>query len=461
MLQRTRVLMKPMVLTAMLTSPPVFVGAGAGTWSPIAEDPTGLGPYAVASQEYHLPAAVDELVLEDRFVEYWAVVWAPTNAPADERLPLTVFLHGNHATCGTGSNPRRDTNSCDRVYSCSARLRASFSCIVPLVASSPHGTFVLSARRQYTMTGTCPEGFVVVPQHRGYDYIGERLASHGYIVVSLNANRGINSGAGVDGDARLIKARGALILGHLALLADWERGGDSPLDEPLPFIDWSRTGLFGHSRGGEAARAVLEFIDFPEQWGTQPLLDRLGEVANSIAVQAILEVGAVDYNGRETNLDEPTFDADGVAWVAVVPTCDGDVSHLAGVRPADRLLYAGSDTSAFSATVFAWGTNHNFYSTEWQTSDSSGCLGHDALWPSPNGAHSGDCPECREPALFATMALFRGVLGGVVEEHEARLLAFFDSRYSIPGNLTTIEPGLNRYGAEKSCFKSILLMIII
>jgi hypothetical protein len=295
------------------------------------------------------------------------------------------------------------------------------------------------------MTGTCPEGFVVVPQHRGYDYIGERLASHGYIVVSLNANRGINSGAGVDGDARLIKARGALILGHLALLADWERGEDSPLDEPLPFIDWSRLGLFGHSRGGEAARAAFEFIELPEQWGTQPLLDRLGEeVADSIAVQAILEVGAVDYNGRETNLDEPTFDADGVSWVAVVPTCDGDVSHLAGVRPADRLLYSGSDTAAFSATVFAWGTNHNFYSTEWQTSDSSGCIGHDALWPSPNGAHSGDCPECREPALFATMALFRGVLGGVLEEDEARLLAFFDSRYSIPGDGTTIEPGLNR-----------------
>ena len=302
----------------------------------------------------------------------------------------------------------------------------------------------LPLRRQYTMSGTCPEGFVVVPQHRGYDYIGERLASHGYIAVSLNANRGINSGGGVDGDARLIKARGALILGHLALLAEWERGGESPLEEPLPLIDWGRLGIFGHSRGGEAARAAYEFIVSPEQWDSQPLLDRLGEdVASELAVQAILEIGAVDYNGRETNLDEATFDADGTTWVAVVPTCDGDVSHLAGVRPGDRLLYAGSDTAAFSATVFAWGTNHNYYSTEWQTSDSSGCLGHDALWPSPNGAHSGDCPECREPALYATMALFRGVLGGASSEEEARLLAMFDSRYTIPGNLTTIEPGLN------------------
>ena len=83
------------------------------------------------------------------------------------------------------------------------------------------------------------------------------------------------------------------------------------------------------------------------------------------------------------------------------------------------------------------GTNHNFYSTEWQTSDSSGCLNHDALWPSPNGAHSGDCPECREPALYATMALFRGVLG----DGEEQLLSLFDPRYTIPGDLTTIEAG--------------------
>lgn len=111
-LQRT--LMVVSMALALLTPPLGLVDASAR--SPIAEDPTGLGPYAVASQEYRLPAAVDELVLEDRFVEYWAVVWAPTNAPADERLPLTIFLHGNHATCGTGSNPRRDTNSCDRVH---------------------------------------------------------------------------------------------------------------------------------------------------------------------------------------------------------------------------------------------------------------------------------------------------------------------------------------------------------
>ena len=291
--------------------------------TPIADDPTGLGPYAVQAQEYHLDAEVDELVLPDRSIEYWAVVWSPVGAAEEARLPLEVFLHGNHATCGTGSNPRIDSNS------------------------------------QYTMTGTCPPGFIPVPQHRGYDYIAERLASHGHVVVSLNANRGINSGSGVEGDARLIKARGALILGHLALLAGWERGEPSPLEDPLPLIDWGRLGIFGHSRGGEAARAAHQFIVDPAYWSSQPLLDRLGpDVAAELRVLAILEIGAVDYNGRETNLDERTFDAPGAAWVAIVPTCDGDVSHLAGVRPADRLLYAGPDTAGWSATLFAWVNRH-------------------------------------------------------------------------------------------------------
>ena len=103
-----------------------------------------------------------------------------------------------------------------------------------------------------------------------------------------------------------------------ALLAAWERGEPSPLEAPLPLIDWGRLGIFGHSRGGEAARAAYQFIVDPAYWSSQPLLDRLGpDVAAELRVLAILEIGAVDYNGRETNLDERTFDAPGAAWVAL------------------------------------------------------------------------------------------------------------------------------------------------
>ena len=75
-------------------------------------------------------------------------------------FPLLVLLHGNHATCGHSSNPRIDDNL------------------------------------EYTFYGTCPPGYVVTPNHEGYGYLTDRLASWGYIVVSITANRGVNGAPG-------------------------------------------------------------------------------------------------------------------------------------------------------------------------------------------------------------------------------------------------------------------------
>ena len=90
---------------------------------------------------------------------FWAVVHRPTVLPAG-RLPVLIFLHGAHFTCGRSSNPHIDDNS------------------------------------DYTLTGTCPGRYTTVLGHRGYDYIASELASRGYIVVSINTNRGIGGGAG-------------------------------------------------------------------------------------------------------------------------------------------------------------------------------------------------------------------------------------------------------------------------
>ena len=100
--------------------------ARAAARRPTTDDPTEPGPLPTTHEEYRLEAAVDELVLPDRMVEYWAVVWRPVGVPnLEARLPVVIFLHGNHATCGTGEAPRVDSNS------------------------------------QYTMTGTCPPGFIL------------------------------------------------------------------------------------------------------------------------------------------------------------------------------------------------------------------------------------------------------------------------------------------------------------
>ncbi len=133
-------------------------------------DVTDPGPMAVTSAEYKLPAGFDPVVLgvADEFpfpfrlqTELWARVYRPS--PTPNNSPLLVFLHGNHATCG------RDAGA---------------------------GQGRLDINVQYTIDGTCPPGYVPVPSHDGYAYLAERLASHGYIVVSINANRGVNAAPG-------------------------------------------------------------------------------------------------------------------------------------------------------------------------------------------------------------------------------------------------------------------------
>src|SRR5262249_37931175 len=137
--------------------------------------------FAVATAQYRLPALTDPTILNDRATEIWARVWRPSTDEL-EGLPLVVFLHGNHGTCGA--------------FFCRAAI-----CGVPL--QLPDGPRI-DDRIDYTFTGTCPragEGnppaeadYVVAPSHEGYAYLAEQLASHGYLVVSINANRGITAG---------------------------------------------------------------------------------------------------------------------------------------------------------------------------------------------------------------------------------------------------------------------------
>jgi hypothetical protein len=175
---------------------------------PVAPDATGSGG-SVSSEEYHFtPSQVDmEEILTVQQTELWAKVYWPAGLSAGP-YPLVILLHGNHATCGHGSNPRIDRDPSD-----------------------PNPEYF----RQYTDTGTCPKvgdpgymrpyDFVVVPSHTGFDYLATQLASRGYIVASVNANRGITSGdiSHLD-DPKHIFSRGRLVLKHLETLSKWNSG---------------------------------------------------------------------------------------------------------------------------------------------------------------------------------------------------------------------------------------------
>src|SRR5262249_48940416 len=270
------------------------------------------------------------------------------------------FLHGNHATCGTGSNPRSD-----------------FDCT-------------------YTETGTCPSGFVVVPSHRGYDYVATELAARGYIVVSVNANRGINCGGSDPEDFSMNLSRGRLLLKHLQRLSEWNRGvSATPASVGVSLegkLDLTQLGIMGHSRGGEGARAAYEQFRDPQS----PWPRRIGE---PVVFRGIFEIGPVDGQTPRT------LNADGTAWNVLLPMCDGDVGDLEGVRALDRMLALPTETrETFKASYTAWGTNHNYFNSEWQRSDSFGCQDHLPLFS--NGPGITGSAEQRQIGLRSMLTFF-------------------------------------------------------
>eukprot|EP00179_Madagascaria_erythrocladioides_P025093 CAMPEP_0198333410 /NCGR_PEP_ID=MMETSP1450-20131203/18935_1 /TAXON_ID=753684 ORGANISM="Madagascaria erythrocladiodes, Strain CCMP3234" /NCGR_SAMPLE_ID=MMETSP1450 /ASSEMBLY_ACC=CAM_ASM_001115 /LENGTH=677 /DNA_ID=CAMNT_0044037923 /DNA_START=48 /DNA_END=2078 /DNA_ORIENTATION=- len=338
--------------------------------------------FKVSTREYKFPATVDTEVLSSTSTEVWAVVYRPK---ADGPFPLIVFLHGNHATCGRflASGIRRDDDS------------------------------------SYTFTGECPPNYVVVPNHRGYKFVGRPLAKLGYIVVSINANRGINANSGDSPDFGLNLARGRLILRHLSLLSQWNSGSEATpgsLGRSLEGqIDFSRVGLMGHSRGGEGVRAALrEYRRKNSIWPAQ---------IGPVGFKGAFEVAPVD---GQTSF---TLNAKGLASIILLPTCDGDVSDLQGMRVFDRVFQDFKDAVEKPRGTFTvHGANHNSFNTEWQESDSFGCAGVARIFKD-----AGPSPEQQRILKVTLIKFMKAHVGGSTGPER-----IFDPAYSLPSRLTDL-----------------------
>ena len=243
------------------------------------------------------------------------------------------------------------------------------------------------------MRGTCQGGYDPINNHLGYQYLATNLASWGYIVVSINTNRGINglvgpslNAAGVDNhaglynadinlsryDPRLILTRGRLVLRHLQKLSEWNANGGTPSTVGVSLqgkLDFSNIGLMGHSRGGEGIRAAYNlYRGSGSPWQTR--------ILSPLTFKGIFEISPTD------GAADRILEADSLPWNVILPMCDGDVIRLPCVHPFDRLLrIVSAPVTQYSenpktqkSTFNVWGANHNFYNTEWQTTDSTGCI---------------------------------------------------------------------------------------
>ncbi|RZA07451.1 MAG: hypothetical protein EOP11_07660 [Proteobacteria bacterium] len=351
-------------------------------------DPMLPGPLTVESGEYKFPATLDPQVLTTMPTELWAKAFWPRTMRGPR--PIVFFLHGNHPTCASpGKEPGTHSDSnCD-----------------------------------YTYTGTCPAGMVPTPNHEGFSYAASHLASQGYVVVSINANRGITCGDAVRGDEALNLARGRLILRHIEKWQAWSREGGAPAslgtgpDAFLKHVDLTRIGLVGHSRGGEGVRAAHFLSNDPKAPWRKILPDA--------RVRGIFEIGATD---GQTDL---TLNAENVAWNQLIPMCDGDVPDFDGRGPFERMWRLKAESTPAPKSLFlVWGANHNFFNTEWQSNDAARCSGQTRI----HG--SGPWSEAQQKIGKASItAFFRANLAAEGETPAANI---FDPAVPLPKSLTAI-----------------------
>lgn len=185
----------------------------------------------------------------------------------------------------------------------------------------------------------------------GYGWIGELLASRGYIVASLDMNF-INGGIRGENDAR-----GWFFLKHLEQLRKWN------VEEGNPFsgkADLDNVALIGHSRGGEAvghAAAFNTLTHYPDNANVR--------FDFGFGIKSIIAIAPVDGQYQPANRLVPV---ENVNYLVFHGSHDGDVSSFMGIRQYQRVAFT-DDEPRFKAAVFVYRANHGQWNTVWGAHD--------------------------------------------------------------------------------------------
>ncbi|MGZ8563843.1 MAG: alpha/beta hydrolase family protein, partial [Candidatus Limnocylindria bacterium] len=189
----------------------------------------------------------------------------------------------------------------------------------------------------------------------GYAYLGEHLASHGILAVSVDQNY-LNGDAFFDYGGAEQGVRAWMLLRHLAQLGAWNDDPSHPLGGR---VDLDRVALIGHSRGGEAVSvaAALEAGD-DELHGLPP-------VPRGFGIRAVVGIAPSDgqYGGpgvpiRLTDLD----------YLVLQGAHDGDLPAFTGLATYHRVAFTG-DGDHLKVAVYSQRANHGRFNTVWDVGD--------------------------------------------------------------------------------------------
>ncbi|SHH25741.1 alpha/beta hydrolase family protein [Clostridium grantii] len=191
----------------------------------------------------------------------------------------------------------------------------------------------------------------------GYEYLGQLLASKGYIVASIDENFLNGSWTGALGGE--MDARAWIILKHLE---QWQQLNEDKDNEFYNKVDMSNIALIGHSRGGEAVALASVFNDL----GYYPLGSNI-KYDFHFNIKSIIAIAPTDKQFKPAN---KAVELENVNYLVLHGSNDGDVSNFSGNNVYDRVKFTdGKDY--FKSYLYIWGANHGQFNEVWGDEDMS------------------------------------------------------------------------------------------
>ena len=195
------------------------------------------------------------------------------------------------------------------------------------------------------------------PSYLGYEYLGEYLASNGYVVVSVDEN--IINDLGEGNDKRAI----LLLESMKALLEENAREGS----RIFGLIDPDRIVIGGHSRGGEMASTAYLFNDldkYPED-GTYSF-DYHFNISGIIAVAPVVD----QYMPAKQAVEISDTN-----YLLLHGSNDQDVSTMMGEKQYNNVHLTGGTQKLYrKASVYILGANHGQFNSLWGRCDGEGAM---------------------------------------------------------------------------------------
>ncbi len=194
----------------------------------------------------------------------------------------------------------------------------------------------------------------------GYEYLGELLASRGFILASIDENF-INGGLFEDPPKQQV-VRGWMLLEHLKLWHQWNKTAGNPFQGK---VDLENVALMGHSRGGEAAATAVLFNTlhyYPD--------DATIKFNYGFPIRSVLAIAPAD--GQYKPAGDPRH-IENVSYFTIQGASDADVSSFVGSRQWERVHFRSDWPAArpdlFKAELYIYRANHGQFNTVWGRSD--------------------------------------------------------------------------------------------